>query len=261
MDHRRADPGAEGQQHDDAGLVAPRAVVLFGQARGVGVVEDRHPLAAQGGADDVVGVGADPGLVDVGGGLHHPVDDHAGVGDAQRTGPVEVSDHVGDGFGDGLRCGGLRGEQLEALTDEFAGVEIDDAALDPAAADVDTESSVGSCGAGFSSGHGCSSARRGVGAIHTLVRAGLFVSGSSGVCCDSRVSENRPDRLRTVAEQLATEAAEFARRRRAEIFGAGAGLEARRFGSVQEHPDRPGDHRRHRNRTAAAGSARRVAPR
>jgi myo-inositol-1(or 4)-monophosphatase len=37
------------------------------------------------------------------------------------------------------------------------------------------------------------------------------------------VSENLPARLRAVAEQLATEAADFARRRRAEIFGAGAG--------------------------------------
>ena len=36
------------------------------------------------------------------------------------------------------------------------------------------------------------------------------------------MSENRPDRLRTVAEQLAGEAAAYARRRRAEIFGAGA---------------------------------------
>ena len=35
------------------------------------------------------------------------------------------------------------------------------------------------------------------------------------------MTENRPDRLRAVAEQLAGEAAEFARRRRAEIFGAG----------------------------------------
>ena len=45
------------------------------------------------------------------------------------------------------------------------------------------------------------------------------------------MSDNRPDRLRTVAEQLATEAAEFARRRRAEIFGAGA--DSRPAGSVQ----------------------------
>ena len=45
------------------------------------------------------------------------------------------------------------------------------------------------------------------------------------------MTHDRPDRLRTVAERLAGEAAEFARRRRAEIFGAGA--DSSRAGSVQ----------------------------
>ena len=45
------------------------------------------------------------------------------------------------------------------------------------------------------------------------------------------MTHERPDRLRTVAERLAGEAAEFARRRRAEIFGAGA--DSSRAGSVQ----------------------------
>ncbi len=42
---------------------------------------------------------------------------------------------------------------------------------------------------------------------------------SSGLCCDELVSDNRPEQLRAVAEQLAAEAAAFVRRRRAEIFG------------------------------------------
>jgi myo-inositol-1(or 4)-monophosphatase len=44
------------------------------------------------------------------------------------------------------------------------------------------------------------------------------------VCCDIRVShsDNDPATLRAVAEQLAVEAAEFVRRRRAEVFGHGA---------------------------------------
>ncbi len=45
------------------------------------------------------------------------------------------------------------------------------------------------------------------------------------------MSDNRPDLLRAVAEQLAGEAAAFARRRRAEIFGAGA--DSTPAGSVQ----------------------------
>jgi len=39
------------------------------------------------------------------------------------------------------------------------------------------------------------------------------------LCCDGRVSDNRPERLRLLAEQLASEAAEFVRRRRPQIIG------------------------------------------
>ena len=39
------------------------------------------------------------------------------------------------------------------------------------------------------------------------------------MCCDGRVSDNRPERLRLLAEQLASEAAEFVRRRRPQIIG------------------------------------------
>ena len=47
------------------------------------------------------------------------------------------------------------------------------------------------------------------------------------MCCDGRVNNpiaaTDPAHLRTVAEQLAAEAAEFVRRRRAEVFGPGSG--------------------------------------
>ena len=43
------------------------------------------------------------------------------------------------------------------------------------------------------------------------------------MCCDERVNiDTDPVRLRAVAEQLASEAAEFVGRRRTEVFGAGA---------------------------------------
>ena len=44
------------------------------------------------------------------------------------------------------------------------------------------------------------------------------------MCCDGAVTENDTDPvlLRSVAERLATEAAEFVRRRRAEVFGDSA---------------------------------------
>lgn len=61
------------------------------------------------------------------------------------------------------------------------------------------------------------------------------MSVSTAVCCDSRVSENRPEHrpehLRAVAEQLAGEAAAFVRRRRVEIFGGGP--ESTAAGSVR----------------------------
>lgn len=43
------------------------------------------------------------------------------------------------------------------------------------------------------------------------------------MCCDSGVSDNRPQQLRAVAEQLVREAADFVRRRRIELIGDGSG--------------------------------------
>lgn len=47
----------------------------------------------------------------------------------------------------------------------------------------------------------------------------------SGLCCDSSVNAEAPDELRTVAEQLAAEAAEFVRRRRVELLHPGGDRE------------------------------------
>ena len=47
------------------------------------------------------------------------------------------------------------------------------------------------------------------------------MSIAAGLCCDSSVEDNRPERLREVAEQLVAEAADYVRRRRAELFGSG----------------------------------------
>ena len=62
------------------------AVPRLGQPRGVGVVEHPH-LAAEPLAEQVVGVGADPALVDVGRrGDHAALADHPGHGDADGRG-------------------------------------------------------------------------------------------------------------------------------------------------------------------------------
>lgn len=53
-------------------------------------------------------------------------------------------------------------------------------------------------------------------------------ASGSGLCCDGVVTDIDSDTtsLRTVAEDLAVEAAAFVRRRRAEVFGAAAGAES-----------------------------------
>ena len=71
--------------------------------------------------------------------MHDAVGDHTGVGDADLVGPAELADHGGHGLADGFRRGRLRCLELEAVTDQQPGVEVDDAALDAASADVDAE--------------------------------------------------------------------------------------------------------------------------
>jgi hypothetical protein len=59
-----------------------------------------------------------------------------------------VRDDVGDGLDHGLRRRRLRRQQFEPVTDQQAGVEIDDPTLDAAASDVDAESAALSPGCG-----------------------------------------------------------------------------------------------------------------
>jgi myo-inositol-1(or 4)-monophosphatase len=55
--------------------------------------------------------------------------------------------------------------------------------------------------------------------------SGCYTTGRHDLCCDRSVTENSTDpvALRAVSEQLATEAAEFVRRRRTEVFDATSG--------------------------------------
>jgi len=135
----RVDAGAERQEHDHAAVVLARAELLLGEPGGVGVIEHRDGLSVELGGDDVARVGPDPALVDVRCGPHRAIGDDARVGDAERAGPAELADDGGDGLGDGIGRGGLRCRQLEPVADQRSGVEIHDAALDAASADVDSE--------------------------------------------------------------------------------------------------------------------------
>jgi len=116
------------------------------------------------------------------------------------------------------------------------GVEIDDAALDAAAADVDAESAplraVGARISGWLSVAVMSAPLREVcrgDATHTLVPGKPDVGlprnrvGSIRVAITSVTEiDSDPESLRAVAEGLAAEAAEFVRRRRTEVFGDAA---------------------------------------
>ena len=62
-----------------------------------------------------------------------------GKGDAERALVVEIRRDLAGRLGDGLRGGGLRGVQPEPVADQHAAAQVDDAALDAGAADVDTE--------------------------------------------------------------------------------------------------------------------------
>ncbi len=109
----------------------------FCEAGGVGVV--KHADGAAGGAfEECDGVNADPGVVDVGGGMHDAVLDDSGKGATDGAAPVEVLGDFGDGFGDGFRGGGLGRRHAEAVGDLFAGGDVDGRAFDAAASDVDS---------------------------------------------------------------------------------------------------------------------------
>ena len=96
---------------------------------------------------------------------------------------------------------GLRGGELEPLTDQLAGVEVDDGALDTASAHVDAESAalrdpirarLG--GGGIGGGHERSSAEAGkYDALHTLVALECFgvaagQPAGDNLCCDEAVT-------------------------------------------------------------------------
>ena len=139
VQHGRSDSGAEGQQDHDAGGVLARSERVLGDSGSVGVVEDGDLAPAQRLAEQGGGVGVDPGLVDVRGAARDAPGHDSGQGDADRTGPLGLLDDLGDSARDRIGCGRLRGQDLDAVTDHFPCAQVDRAALDAAAADVDPE--------------------------------------------------------------------------------------------------------------------------
>jgi hypothetical protein len=90
--------------------------------------------------EQLVGVDADPGLVDVGGGEHDAASYDGRDRDPDRPGRVgERVAQLGHDLADGLRCGLRRGVDAVPLLEELTGVETHRRRLDPGAAEVDAD--------------------------------------------------------------------------------------------------------------------------
>jgi imidazole glycerol-phosphate synthase subunit HisF len=137
-EQRAADPGAEGQHQHRARLAHPGAERHLGHPGRVGVVQ--HPdRVADGPAEHRGGVQADPGRVHVGRGPGHPVDDHAGKGDAHRAGPAERGDEFLHHARHRVGQGRARGVDLLPVGQQLARGHIDRGRLDAGTADVNPE--------------------------------------------------------------------------------------------------------------------------
>ena len=107
-----------------------RAVPHLGQPGGVGVVDDVD-VAAGGVGEQRVGVGADPGAVDVGRRADHAVADDGRHRHADRPARVgEPAEQLDEHLGDGLRGRRLRGLDPHPVLGEVALVEVDRRPLD-----------------------------------------------------------------------------------------------------------------------------------
>ena len=135
-EHAATDARAERDHEHDTFAILTGTEAELGEARGVGIVEEqhRHPQPV---GEQLVGVGPDPFLVDVGGRHRHAVLHHRREGRSDGTVPVEVVDHLGHDVGDRLRSGGLRREYAVALAREVAFLHVDRRTLDAGATDVD----------------------------------------------------------------------------------------------------------------------------
>ncbi len=125
-----ADAGADRDEDDDPLAILAGAKAHLGQTGGIGIIQHIAGLAGDIGKQ-MLGIGFDPALVDVGGTLGNPIVDGGGKATAYRSFPVEVFDQRLEGMGDGSRGGRLRCGNAMALANQFAGFGIDQTALDP----------------------------------------------------------------------------------------------------------------------------------
>jgi cyclase len=133
-----ADPGPEREHQHGALLADPGTERHLGHPGRVGIVQDPD-LIPGGLGEQRARVGPDPGRVQVGGGPGHAVGDHAGEGDADRSGPAEGGGELFHHVRHGVRDGRARGGDLLPVGQELARVHVHGCGLDAGTADVNAE--------------------------------------------------------------------------------------------------------------------------
>ena len=115
----------------------------LGHSGGVRVVQDRDvgDAAAEPLGEQRARVRADPGLVDIGRGVRDALLHHRRERHPDRAVPARLRDDFGDDVRHRLRGRRLRGVDPDPVARQLPGLEVDQCALDPAAADVNAETS------------------------------------------------------------------------------------------------------------------------
>lgn len=136
--HGGADAGADRNQDDHPLVPLALAEAHLGNACRIGIVKYK---AGQAGdlAKQSLGVGLDPARVYIRGTLGNPVMDDGRKAAPYRAFPVEVLDQRLEGVGDGRRGCRLRGGDAVAFADELSRCGIDQASLDAASTDIDSQ--------------------------------------------------------------------------------------------------------------------------
>ena len=133
-----ADAGADRDEDDDPLAILTGAKAHLGQTGGIGIIQHIAGLAGDIGKQ-MLGIGLNPALVDIGRTLGNAVVNGGGKAAAHRPFPVKVFDQRLEGMGDGGRGGRLRRGNAMALADQFAGFGIHQTALDPRASNIHSQ--------------------------------------------------------------------------------------------------------------------------
>ncbi len=133
-----ADTGADRDEDDNPLAILAGTKAHLGQTGGVGIVEHIAGLAGDI-CKQVLGIGLNPALVDVGRALGNAVVDGGRKAATHRSFPVEVFHQSLEGMGNGGRGRRLWCGNAMALANQLTGFGIDQTALDPRASNIHSQ--------------------------------------------------------------------------------------------------------------------------